>query len=307
MGTANVIPGVSGGTIALIAGIFERLIDAIKNTFSLKSLQLLLKRDFKDLINHIDLSFLISILIGIAFAIISVAKLLEFLFANHPTSVWAFFFGLVMASIFFVGKIISKWNFAVVSIFALGLIIAVLLAFLKPASENDNFIYLLICGAIGISSMILPGISGSFVLVLMGNYELIMIKAVNELNIVILFPVVLGAGGGLLGMSYFLSWIYKKYKNQTIAVLSGFISGSLLIIWPWKETIFAKDNFGEYILTRSGEKIVESYSWFFPSNWHLENIIAVVMIIIGVGVIYLTEVYAMKHSMTKKFRHTRDC
>ena len=181
MGAANVIPGVSGGTVALITGIFEELINSIKS-LDLKALKLLLKFDLKGFSQHINLPFLIAVFVGIGFSIISFAWILGYLFDNFPVYIWSFFFGLILASVVFVAKTISKWNWSVILVFIIGTAIAVTIAFMKPAAENRAIWYLTICGIIAASSMILPGLSGSFVLLLLGNYKLIMITAIKGLS-----------------------------------------------------------------------------------------------------------------------------
>ena len=219
MGAANVIPGVSGGTIALITGIFENLIDSIKS-FDLKAAQLLMKFKIKDFIKHTDLLFLIAVLSGAVVSVFSLAKILEFLFANYPIYVWSFFFGLILASVYFIGRTIEKWTLSVISVFIVGTGIAIALSTLNPATQNDSFLYLIICGVVAMCSMILPGLSGSFVLILLGNYELVMIQAVSNIEIKILFPVAIGAGGGIIVFSHLLSWVYKNCKDQTISILT---------------------------------------------------------------------------------------
>jgi len=283
MGAANVIPGVSGGTIALITGIFERLIDAIKS-FDAKAINLLFKGKIKDLIEHIDLWFLISVFIGIGTAAISLAKLFKFLFVAYPVYIWAFFFGLVLASVYFVGKTVQKWNSSAIITFIIGTVIAIAISILTPASENSSMIYLFICGVVAICSMIIPGLSGSFVLILMGNYQLVMINAVSELNLKVLLPVGVGAGVGLIGFSHFLSWLLKKYKNQTIAMLTGFVLGSLGILWPWKNEV--TQTFGDKIKT-------VGYDWFLPEI-NSEFFIAVIFIILGIASIWITEYLGSK-------------
>lgn len=296
MGAANVIPGVSGGTIALITGIFERLIHGIKSVFSANSIKLFFSFKLKEWAKFVDFNFLLSLVLGVFVAILSIAKLFEFLFAEYPVYVWAFFFGLVLASVYFVGKTIEKWNVVNISFFIFGTAIAVILAIMKPASENSDVLYLLLSGAIAACSMILPGLSGSFVLVLMGNYELVMINAVNDMNLSILLPIVIGAVVGLLGFSYILSWIFKKFKDQTIAILTGFIFGSLLVIWPWKQAIWKVDNLGNEILSRSGDKIVERYQWLMPQQFNTETLVAFLFIVLGIVVIALTELSAGKQN-----------
>lgn len=283
MGIANVIPGVSGGTIALITGIFERLINAIKS-FDLKALKLLLKADFKGFAHKTDLFFIISLFLGIGIAIVAVARIFDYLFQNYPIYIWSFFFGLILASVYFVGKTVGKWSSSVITTFILGAVIAALFTFLSPASQNDNFWYLIVCGVVAICSMILPGLSGSFVLILMGNYQLVAIDAINTLNVKVLLPIAIGAGFGLIAFSHFLSWLFKTYKNQTISALTGFIFGSLGIIWPWKTAI--EQNFGDKT------KIV-GYDYLLP-DINSSFFIAIGIMIIGVLTIYFMETSAEK-------------
>lgn len=290
MGAANVIPGVSGGTIALITGIFERLINAIKS-FDLKAIKLLFSGKIKEFVKYIDLYFLIAVFSGAVASVVSLAKLLKFLFQNYPVFIWAFFFGLILASVYYVGKTIKKWNVSVIITFIIGTAFALVITFLNPATQNDSFLYLIICGVVAICSMILPGLSGSFILILMGNYELVMIDAVNDLNLMILLPVIIGAVGGLIAFSHILSWIYKKYKDQTISLLTGFILGSLGILWPWKNLIYRVDETGNYIL-KNGERIVQSYERFLPQSLTSEVIFAVFLMIAGIITISLIEKFA---------------
>ena len=294
MGAANVIPGVSGGTIALITGIFERLIDSIKS-FDLKAIQLLLKFRVNEFIKHTDFLFLASVLFGAVVSVFSLAKLLEYLFANHPVYVWAFFFGLILASVYFVGKTIDKWEYSVIATFIIGAGIAITLAVLRPATENDSFVYLIICGVVAICSMILPGLSGSFVLILLGNYELVMIKSVSNFDIAILIPVAIGAVGGLILFSHVLSWVYKNFKDQTISILTGFILGSLAILWPWKNEIFSQDENGNFVL-KKGEKIIEGYDRFIPDAWTAEVWFALFWMIVGIFSIVVIEKTAVKEA-----------
>ena len=280
MGAANVIPGVSGGTIALITGIFERLILAIKS-FDAVAIKLFFTGKIKDFIKHTDLYFLISVFFGMIVSVVSLAKLLEFLFATYPVFVWSFFFGLILASVYYVGKTIEKWKISVIITFIIGAAFAVLISMLNPATQNDSFWYLIICGVVAICSMILPGLSGSFVLILLGNYELVMIQAVSNFDFHILIPVAIGAVVGLIAFSHILSWIFKKYKDQTIAILTGFILGSLSILWPWKDAIYKIDVNGDYILNK-GERIIQGYSKFLPESFTNEVIIAILLMIIGI-------------------------
>lgn len=288
MGTANVIPGVSGGTIALITGIFERLINSIKS-FNIEALKLFFTGKFKAFAKHTDLGFLCCVFLGIFIAVLSVAKLFDFLFENYPVYIWAFFFGLLLASIYYVGKTVNRWNIWSILFFILGAAIALLIAFGTPAQESDNFFYLIVCGFVGTCSMILPGLSGSYVLLLMGNYELVMIDAVNMLttqpieSMKILLPVVIGAVVGLLAFAHLLSWIFNKFHDQTISLLTGFIFGSMPIIWPWKDQLFTT-------LSDGSEKVI-GYHWNLPAI-NGEFFIALTIIIAGAAIIVVTETMA---------------
>lgn len=296
MGTANVIPGVSGGTIALITGIFERLLHSLKS-FNLQFLKLLFKGNFKTLATHIDLKFLAVVLLGIFTSIFTVAKLLSFLFENYPVFIWSYFFGLIIASIWLVGKTISKYNATVIVFLILGTAIAASITILSPARENDSFFYLVICGVVAVCSMILPGISGSFVLVLMGNYELVL-RSITEFNIVNLTAVGIGCAIGLPAFSHLLSWLYKKFKNQTVAILTGFILGSLAVIWPWKNSfdstgkLIEANHFGA-LLTPDAK--VFSYERILPVI-DLNFFITIAIAILGFLSIYILEQKASKVS-----------
>ena len=292
MGAANVVPGVSGGTIALITGIFERLIDAIKS-FNLKAAKLLLSFKFKEFAGYTDLYFLIALFSGVFIAIITLAKLFDFLFTNYPVYIWSYFFGLVLASVYFVGKTISKWSWSVILTFLVGTALAIIISVLNPAKESSNFIYLMLCGVVAMCSMILPGLSGSFVLILMGNYQLVMIDAVNNMDFGILIPVVVGAVVGLIAFSHILSWVFKRYRDQTISLLTGFILGSVSILWPWQKAIYLKDTAGELIL-KKGEPIVEHYSRFLPESFDQQVIFAIVFAILGIVTIWAVEKAAEK-------------
>ena len=296
MGAANVIPGVSGGTIALVTGIFEPFIHALKS-FNLVAIKLLFTGQWKKFAQYINLEFLIAVFLGIGISIFSLAKTLKYLFEVHPILVWAFFFGLILASVYYVGKTIEKWRLSVYLNFIIGTAVALLITFFKPAQENEQLYYLLICGVVAVCSMILPGLSGSFILVLMGNYQLIMLDAVSDFNFSILIPVIIGAGFGLLAFSHLLSWILKKYRDQTIAMLSGFMLGSLLILWPWKNEIYSMDQAGNILLSRSGKNLLEGYEFIMPDFSLNLTWIAIVCVVAGFLTIFLIELLAKK---TKK-------
>lgn len=278
MGAANVIPGVSGGTIAFITGIYERLIHSLKS-FDIQAVKLILAGDWKVFVIKTDLYFLLSLLMGIALSILSFAKLLEWSFSNYEVYTLSFFFGLIIASIIGVGKQISKIDFTNLFSILIGTGIAVGIAFLPPAEPNPSFIYLTVCGAVAISSMILPGLSGSYILLLMGNYILVL-QAISSFDFVILTPIALGCILGLLLFAQLLSYLFKNFKDATISLLTGFVAGSLVIIWPWKIT--------KYISLAGGKEKAVGYSWFFP-NYEATLLIAFLMALAGFFIVWLME------------------
>lgn len=292
MGAANVIPGVSGGTIALITGIYEELIDSLKS-LNIQALKLLLKGEFKTFISHINLKFLFAVFFGTALSIISLARVLEYFFKQNEQMVWSFFFGLIIASIYYVAKMINSWNISSIVFLLIGITFATSLAFLKPLSENSSSYYLFICGIVSVASMILPGLSGSYVLILMGNYHLIMLHSVSDpfSNLNILFPVILGSIIGFLTLSHSISYVLKKHYDSTISLLTGFIVGSLLIIWPWKVPL-------ETILGRNGDLKVISYNWILPDFAAIENIYCFILILAGIAVVFLIEFLGKMNNST---------
>ncbi len=279
MGAANVIPGVSGGTIALITGIYERLINAIKS-FDMHALKLLKKKQWQSFVQYTDLNFLVPVILGLITAILSLAKLLSFLFIHYPVYIWAYFFGLVLASVYYVGKTIEQWNWSAIVSFLVGVVIAVSITVLHPAVENANPWYLFLNGIIAIVSMILPGLSGSFVLILLGNYQLVAINAINHFNLKILIPFALGAALGLLVFSHLLSWLFKRFHKQTLALLTGFILGSLSILWPWKKAVYLTHD--QQIVYRHGKALVAYYEKYFPQAFNKEVFLAVLLILLGI-------------------------
>lgn len=293
IGAANVIPGVSGGTIALITGVFERLIDSLKS-FNLKALKLISKFKFKEFAEHTDLKFLATLMFGVLVSILSFAKLLEYLFNEFPIFVWAFFFGLIFASVYFVGRTVEKFSASVILAFILGTAIAVWISFMNPATENDAFFYLIICGVVAVISMILPGLSGSFILILMGNYTLVL-HSVNILDFKVLLPVAIGVVIGLPAFSNILSWVYKKYKDITIASLTGFIFGSLMILWPWKNEIHLTDENGLEVLNSKGNQIISGYEKYVPNSINQEVLLVIALFLLGILSVWAIERFATKN------------
>ncbi|PWQ96797.1 DUF368 domain-containing protein [Leucothrix arctica] len=275
MGAANVIPGVSGGTVALVTGIYERLINALKSC-DLNALKLLFSRNFKGAWKHVDGAFLSSILGGVVVSIVSLAKVLEYLLDNYEVLTMAFFFGLIAVSVISVGRTVKKWGASALIALVLGTILAVSVAMLAPAGENANAGYLFLCGVIAICSMILPGLSGSFVLIILGNYALVL-GAIGRFDMAILLPMALGCGLGLLAFAHLLGWVYDKFHDQTVALMTGFIVGSLAIVWPWKNTLTE-------IVTREGKDdkvITTGYEWFTPMLNESSTLMALGLMVVG--------------------------
>ena len=233
MGAADVVPGVSGGTIAFIVGIYDELIETIKS-INAESLRLFFTGKWLRFWKKINGSFLFSLLLGIGISIFSLAKAITWLLADYPILVWSFFFGLVAASTWFVGKDIKEWNWKTVTGFIAGAVVAYYITIATPAETSTHPLFIFLCGAIAICAMILPGISGSFILVLLGKYFYIM-EAVKTFDITTLAIFGTGAVIGITSFSRLLSFALKRLRNLTLAVLTGFMLGSLNKVWPWKE------------------------------------------------------------------------
>jgi putative membrane protein len=249
MGAADVVPGVSGGTIALIAGIYEELINTL-TSLNLGVIKIIKKDGFVAAFNAINGKFLVSLVLGILISILSLAKVFNYLIHHEPVLVWAFFFGLILASVWLIGNRISNWDFGKSLALIIGAVISFLITVVSPAEGPDTWIYLFFSGVLAFVAMILPGISGSFILLLLGAYHLILgkvsaiIDALKTMDITILLTngislgiFALGGLVGLLSFSRILKWMFEKYENRTLALLTGFLIGSLNKVWPWKKTI----------------------------------------------------------------------
>lgn len=235
MGAADIVPGVSGGTIAFITGIYEELINSIKSV-NLSSIKLLFQFKFKDFWKAVNGNFLLSLVVGIAISVKSIAGLIQYLLEQKPILIWSFFFGLIVASAIVIAKKITEWKLRSFIALILGIGIAYMVTIVTPAETTNAYWFLFLSGALAICAMILPGISGAFILLLLGKYEFIL-NALSNLKLDIIATVGIGAAVGLLSFSNLLSWLLNKYHNMTIALLSGFMIGSLNKVWPWKETI----------------------------------------------------------------------
>lgn len=235
MGAADVVPGVSGGTIAFITGIYDELLGSIKK-IDTTAIKLFFTGKFKQFMQHINGYFLLTVLTGIAISVFSLAKLMTWLLTNHPIQIWSFFFGLIIASTILVATTVKEWNWKTIVSSLIGAAIAYYITIASPTTTPDGYWFIFLSGAIAICAMILPGISGSFILLLMGKYTFIM-DAVGQLKIDIMVVFATGAALGIIAFSHFLTWLLQRYNNQTIALLTGFMVGSLNKVWPWKETL----------------------------------------------------------------------
>ena len=290
MGAADVVPGVSGGTIAFITGIYKELIDSIKSING-TAIKLLLKGKLKSFWESINGTFLFSIILGIGISIFSLAKLMKFLLENYPVLIWSFFFGLIIASILFIAKEIKTWKAGTIISLILGTIIAYWITVVSPAEANATNWYIFLSGSIAICAMILPGISGSFILVLLGMYKFIL-GAVSDLNISVLSLFLFGAIIGIVAFSNLLSWLLKKYYQITMAILTGFMTGSLNKVWPWKEAInnIGSQNKTELLLeknilpSRYAEITGNDSMWF----------LAIILAVFGFSIIFIAERYMNK-------------
>lgn len=235
MGAANVVPGVSGGTMALILGIYEELIQAIRS-LNLRFLRLFVMLKIKEAISSLAWPFLLPVAVGVLAATISLAQLLSWLLFTYPIMVWSFFFGLILSSVFSVSRVVKAWRISTFIAIGLGGVGAYFLFGMIPVATPEASWFLFLCGFLAICAMILPGISGAYILVLLGKYHFTL-EAVNNRDIGTLFILTLGATVGLISFVRVLSWLLKRYHDLTMAVLIGLMLGSLRRIWPWKETV----------------------------------------------------------------------
>ena len=232
MGAANVIPGVSGGTIALLTGIYQEIIDSIKS-INLTSLKLLFKGRFTEFWKSINGTFLLALAIGIVISILLLANLMQYLLDYHPIPTWSFFFGLILISAYYILRDLKGWKWYDILGLLLGIASGVTICLVTPAETTNALWFIFVCGAITMCTMILPGISGSFVLLLLGKYEFIM-DALSDWDFGILAVFAAGAIAGILAFSHLLSWLLKRFYNVTLTFLSGLMLGALIKVWPWK-------------------------------------------------------------------------
>jgi len=275
MGAADVVPGVSGGTIAFISGIYEELLTSISNVnFGL--LKTLKKEGFKVAWKQLNGAFLASLFLGIFISIVSLAKTIKYLLENEPILLWSFFFGLVVASIIYIGKQVENWNYKFLFLAMFGVAFGYIITIASSTTLTEiNYLFLVFAGAIASCAMILPGISGSYILLLMGVYPIVM-TAITQRDLTIISAIGIGVILGLLLFSRLLKWLFKKYKNQMLVLLTGLMLGSLNKVWPWKTTI------STYLNSHGETKpLLEQSISPFSFNGDPQLIMSIVLAIIG--------------------------
>lgn len=286
MGAADVVPGVSGGTIAFITGIYQELIGTISGV-NLSLINIWKNDGFKAMWKKLNGPFILALFTGILISIFSLMRIVNYLLEEHPVHVWAFFFGLILASVWFVAKQIPKWNFKIIISLILGAAAAFYIISLPPMVGSSGDWFLFLAGAIAICAMILPGISGAFILVLLGAYRPIL-QAVNNFDIKTIIIFGTGAVVGLLSFSHILKWLFQHYTNITLAVLTGFIAGSLNKIWPWKKTLETAEFEDKTVILKETSVL----PWNFEGEPYLFQ--AVILMLLGFILILLLERIATK-------------
>lgn len=302
MGAANKVPGVSGGMVAFVAGFYEEFIFSLKR-INLNSLKLIVNGRFRSLWYYTNAKFLSLLILGMVISYFSVSLLLDYLITHYELYVWAAFFGMILGSIYYISKDFEEWNQRNIGFMLLGVIAGVSISFLEPAAQNDNLWFVFFCGIIGVSGMTLPGLSGSFILILLGNYVLLLVDSVNALYLTIsevftwdfsfaqdeerkrllqvLMVFTLGSLAGLVSLSHILGYLLKHYKNATFAVIIGFITGSLGVVWPWKKAVFRRNEEGIFLFDKTGNRIIDNYDRYLPSFHEPSTWIAIFLILTG--------------------------
>lgn len=306
MGAANKVPGVSGGVVAFVAGFYEEFIYSLQK-INFKAFKLLINGRFRSLYQYVNGKFLILLILGMMISYFSVSQLLDYLIDHYELYVWASFFGMIIGSIYYISKDFKNWSRRSITFMLLGAIAGIAISFLEPARENDNLWFVFICGMIGVSGMTLPGLSGSFILILLGNYVLLLVESVNALfntikdifvmdfsfidnsqrlrllQVLVVFS--LGSLAGLVSLSHLLGYVLKRYKKETYSVIIGFIAGSLGVVWPWKEKIYKLNADGDIRLDIHGNKVLDNYDRYFPTFATSETWLAIFFIIMGVFIV----------------------
>ncbi len=286
MGAADAVPGVSGGTIAFISGIYEELITSISN-INFSVFKTLKKEGFKAFWKAINGSFLLALFLGIAISLLSVLKLAKYLLEEHPILIWSFFFGLIIASILFISKQINRWNAATIITGSVGAFIAYYITTLPPMGDTNSLPFLFFAGALAICAMILPGISGAFILVILGAYKTVS-EAVNDIDLKKIIVFSLGAVFGLLAFSRVLKWLFKQYHDITLALLSGFILGSLNKVWPWKKVLSFRSN-SKGLQVPLTQESISPFSFAKLNDVEHQLVFALILMLLGFLTIFILE------------------
>ncbi|MBT8281653.1 MAG: DUF368 domain-containing protein [Muriicola sp.] len=319
MGTANKVPGVSGGIVAFVAGFYEEFIYSLQKV-NLKAFKLLFNGRFKSFYRYVNGQFLTLLIFGMLVSYFSVSKLLDYFLEHNELNVWATFFGMIIGSIYFIAKDFEHWNRKTIIAGIVGLLVGISISFLSPAKENDNLLFIFLCGIISVSGMTLPGLSGSFILILLGNYVLLLVDSVNALydtiaevvqgdfgftsnqerldTLKILAVFTLGSATGLVTLSHLLGYVLKHFRHTTTAVIIGFITGSLGVVWPWKRTIFVKDALGNVLSDSNGDPIIRNYERYLPDLSSADTWWAVVFVILGIFILMGLEWYGKNRKKT---------
>jgi len=309
MGTANKVPGVSGGVVAFVGGFYEEFIYSLQK-INFTAFKLFFDLRWKSFWQYINGNFLGLLILGMLVSYFSVSKILDFFLERYELYVWALFFGMIIGSIIYISKNYEGWSFRNFSLLFLGTVVGLSISLLQPATENDALWFVFVCGIIGVSGMTLPGLSGSFILILLGNYVLLLVDAVNVLYdtfsltvqndfsflkdekhmrlLTVLLVFTLGSFTGLVSLSHLLGALLKRYKNETFAVIIGFITGSLGVVWPWKEKIFKISETGVAILDPNGKPVLDHYERFIP-HFSLQTTVALLWVVIGVATVLYIE------------------
>ncbi len=326
MGAANKVPGVSGGIVAFVGGFYEEFIYSLQKV-NAKAFKLLINGRFKSFYQYTNGQFLILLILGMLISYFSISRVLDYFLEQKELFVWAAFFGMILGSIYYISKDFDKWNKRTVTAGIIGLIIGISISFLSPAKENDNLIFIFFCGIISVSGMTLPGLSGSFILILLGNYVLLLVDSVNALydtfselfsgdfsfienpkrieTLKILGIFTLGSATGLVTFSHLLSYVLKHYKASVTAVILGFITGSLGVVWPWKRTMYKMDVVGNVLLDSNGDKIIANYERYLPQIGNPETWWAIFFMILGILLLLVLDWYGKNRKEKKQVRTTR--
>ena len=315
MGAANKVPCVSGGTVSYVFDFYEELIYSFRR-INIDAFKLLFTGKFKSFYKYTNGQFLTLVMGGSIFSYFSVSLILDYFLKHYELYVWSCFFGMIIGSIYYIGKDFGKWSRVSFVFLLIGISLGLAISFLKPATENDNLWFVFFCGIIGVSGMTLPGLSGSFILILLGNYVLLLVDSVNVffniitnvltgnfevlsdpikiryLKIISVFTA--GSAFGLVTISHVLGYVLSKWNKLVNAIIIGFIAGSLGIVWPWKKTIYVKkDNIFQTDI--AGNKIVENYERYLPEFYSFETFTAIFFIFLGVGLVLALDYYDKKY------------